>query len=195
MSSRAPQGSPRTDRPRQAPRLDEHVFIFSSTNTHRNCPDLTWTHHLNRCSFQLPFLPHGQTRVPSARLCEAVRGHLSFIFQSSRRIIAVRKRRQSCRAALLRRLLHSWSGSSPSGEGPDSSLRFVFSFSCFSFGLGSRGMRLDGRRYVWCCGAVSPASELLARRSPAKPPVLWRGGGQAEQEGSCLFWRDVGKVN
>lgn len=65
----------------------------------------------------------------------------------------------------------------------------------FALALSFQGTCLGARWCVRCRGAVPPLSELLARQSPAKPPGLWGGGGQAGQEGSCLSWRDAGKVN
>lgn len=66
----------------------------------------------------------------------------------------MRKQRQSCRAALLRRLLHSWSSSSPSGGGPDSSLQFAFSFFLLFFWPGLVGYVLGWQAMclvLWSC--------------------------------------------
>lgn len=128
---------------RQTPHLDEHIFIFSSGNTHLQSPFLTWTRHPNRGSFRPPF-PR-RSAFPLHVCARPLEGIWVSFSIAQKDFLLGEKYSQSSRAALLRRLLHGWSSSSLSGDGPDSSLRFVFPFPGFSPGPGSRGMCSDGR--------------------------------------------------
>lgn len=178
---------------RQTPHLDEHIFIFTSRNTHLKSPSLTWTPRPLLLPAALPAVEGAFPLPVCARPSEGIwvplsitQKHFCFYCEKSTARAAEQLSCPNSRKA----------GAAPTRrETAPTHLCALFSLFPAFPRPGSRGMCLDGRRYVWCCGAESPLSELLACRSPAKPPALWRGGGQAEREGSCLFWRDEGKVS